>query len=141
MSLFPREEVKRCVDRHYAGIRRYKADEEKEAVMKGIDHAHDFASSYHKCIIDSSLDDARRISAIRIVRNNPYHYNLDSYMAVLADSSASDAVRVNMAEALGWFTISHRKGEIVDFCRKLSSDPATPQAVATELRQTVNRLK
>jgi hypothetical protein len=141
LSLFPHEEVEKCIDRHYATAGRYKADEEKETVMKIIDHAHDFASSYHKRIIDSSLDDARRISAIRLIRNNPYHYNLDSYLAVLADTANSDAVRVNMAEALGWFTLSHRKSEIVDFCRKLAVDPATSPAVAAELRQTVNRLK
>lgn len=141
LSLFPCDEVKKCIDRHYSSAGRYKADEEKAAVMQGIDHANDFATSYNKRITDSSLDDAKRISAIRFIRNNPYHYNVDSYLAVLADTGNSDAVRVNMAEALGWFNLSHRKGEIVDFCRKLAVDPATPPAVSAELRQTVNRLK
>lgn len=141
LALFPKDEVVKSIDNYYASTSRYKADEEKKAVLDGLERTFRFAEDYNKRITDKSLDDKKRISAIRFVRNNPYHFNIDNYLAVISDAENSDAVRQNMAEALGWFTHSSRKGEIINYCESKAKDPSMPQTVAAELTQTANRLR
>ncbi len=141
LALFPREDVMRCIDNYYVMNPRYNSEEEKKAVIDGLARTFEFAEDYNKRIVDKSLDDRKRISAIRFVRNNPYHFNIDSYLAVISDDGNSDAVRVNMAEALGWFRYSSRKGEIIDYCRRMVDDTSLPPVLSAELVQTAGRLQ
>lgn len=140
LSLFPRADVMKAVDNYYANNTRYKAEQEKAALVEGITRSFDYADRNNAVIADKTAPEKRRVSAIRFVRNNPYHYGLDTYFALISDPENSEEVRVNMAEALGWFKYSSRKGEIMDFCKKLSADTTLPAALSAELTQTYNRL-
>ena len=72
-------------------------------MINGLKRTHNnFVKRTNDEIADTTLSDDKRISSIRFVRNNPYHPYLDLYLGIIEDSANSDAVRVTMAEALGW---------------------------------------
>lgn len=141
LNLFPLDKVKEETVKYYSNCNRFKADEEKEAVLKNFERMHKWADGNNKEISDTTLTDAKRISSIRFVRNNPFHYNLDKYFEIIENPENSEAVRVNMAEALGWFDNSYRRQEIIAFCKKMIAAEGTPTPLAAELRQTLNRIK
>lgn len=141
LILYPKEDVIKAVNNYYSTANRFNADEEKAEFIEGISHSYEWAEKNNEAISDTTLTEKERIRDIRFVRNNPFHYQLDRYLATVADNGNSDKIRVNMAEALGWFKYSHRKGEILDFCEKMIAADDVPDVVKAELRQTANRLK
>lgn len=84
---------------------------------------------------------AERISTIRLVRNYPRHANIDRYLAIVANDRNDPEVRVNMAEALGWFHYSYRKDEIRRSLENMLNTPELPEGLRLEIVQTINRLK
>lgn len=84
---------------------------------------------------------AERISTIRLVRNYPRHANIDRYLAIVANDRNDPEVRVNMAEALGWFHYSYRKDEIRRSLENMLNTPKLPEELRLEIVQTINRLK
>ena len=58
---------------------------------------------------DARSPQKKQISVIRYVRNYPRHANIDAYLSIIENASQAEEVRVNMAEALGWFNYSYRK--------------------------------
>lgn len=89
-------------------------------------------------LFDASAPAARRIAAIRSVRNYTYHEYVSRLIELLEDQSQPAELRTMTAEALGWFTLSPHRDRIVEACRALRTKD---KALAEELRQTVNRLK
>ncbi len=89
-------------------------------------------------LFDPSAPAARRTSAIRSVRNNTYHEYVPQLITLLNDESEPAELRVMVAEALGWFTLSPHRESIVEACRTLRTKD---KALAEELRQTINRLE
>lgn len=88
-------------------------------------------------LFDPEAPAARRTAAIRSVRNNTYHEYVPQLIELLKDESQPVELRVMTAEALGWFTLSYRKDEIVRACRALRT---SDKELAAEVRRTVNRL-
>ena len=79
-----------------------------------------------------------RISAIRGFRNSTYHEQVPQMVELIADENEPLEVRIAAAEALGWFTLSYRKQEIVDGLKGI----VTPdKELQNEIEQTINRLK
>jgi hypothetical protein len=72
-------------------------------------------------------------------RNLCQSIHLDEMFALLKDSEAGSPLRLLAAETLGWYVYSHKKPEIVAFCRSLL---ATEQdaSLRNELLKTINRL-
>lgn len=89
-------------------------------------------------LFDASAPAARRTAAIRSVRNNTYHEYVPQLIRLLQDESQPAELRIMTAEALGWFTLSARKAEIIEACRALRT---SDKQLAAEVRQTINRLK
>lgn len=140
LTLFPYDEVENAVLNYYMEHCRYKGDDEKTDVLSALRHQAEFAQERNGIIPDTLAAEAKRISAIRFVRNNPCHFEIDNYFEVIEDRNNPDKVRVAMAEALCWFKYSYRKQEIVEFCRRMISDPSLSANVAAELAQTLNCL-
>ena len=93
-------------------------------------------------IQDKEASERSRIMQIRTVRNSTMHGGIPEFLAIIADDSEPVAVRVNMAEALGWFTMSYRKAEIIDGCQRiLDSGQPLPEELRGELTQTILRLQ
>lgn len=82
-----------------------------------------------------------RISAVRMLRNNTYHNNVDDYLKVLEDESEDVELRIALAEALGWFTTSFKRADIVNSCNGLLAAGVSDRRFENELIKTVNRLK
>ena len=81
-----------------------------------------------------------RISYIQFMRNRPYHQNLTQSLKVMEDPDEDILVRTMMAEALAWWELSYRKGEIIESCRKLLADSSTPEDMKPALVSAVTRL-
>ena len=88
-------------------------------------------------LFDPEAPAARRTAAVRSVRNNTCHEYVPQLIELLKDESQPVELRVMTAEALGWFTLSYRKDEIVRACRALRT---SDKELAAEVRRTVNRL-
>lgn len=83
----------------------------------------------------------KQISSIRFVRNHPRHENIGAYLAIIENEHQAEKVRVNMAEALGWFNYSYRKQEIRQGLENMLKRCQLPEKVKLEVKQTINRLK
>ncbi len=82
-----------------------------------------------------------RISAIRMMRNTPQHYNLSKYVAVVLDSTEDEEVRICMAEALGWCNRSWQRGVVAEgFKVARSRKFDCSDALREEMLKTLGRL-
>ena len=91
--------------------------------------------------LDKSAPLKRRISAIRMLRNTPQHYNLSKYVDVVLDSSEDDEVRICMAEALGWCNRSWQRGVVAEgFKVARSRKFDCSDALREEMLKTLGRL-
>lgn len=140
LTLFPEKDVMAAIDDYYAANTRYNGDNEKNQIKEGLGRSYKRADNDRAIAIDNTAPEKKRISAIRSVRNNPAHPYIEEFFGIITDPANSAVVKQNMAEALGWFNYSHRKGEIADFCSKHIKDKSLPQAVRDELQQTLIRI-
>lgn len=92
-------------------------------------------------IADTTLKLSRRLMGVSAIRNNNYHTQVPTYLEVLRDTEQPLNLRVKLAEALGWFTLSYRKDEIIAACRQLAATPGVDLKLKNELVKTVNRLE
>ncbi|WP_321518819.1 HEAT repeat domain-containing protein [uncultured Bacteroides sp.] len=118
---------------------------DKQKVLKEISADFTQSSKQQKkglgIIMNPNADIQKRISEIRLIRNNNYHFMLDDYLKLLSDDKENVTVKVALAEALGWFNYSYRKGEIIETCNKLIAAGNVSPEFSKELIQTINRLK
>ncbi len=84
---------------------------------------------------------AKRIAAIRQVRNNPFHQYVEDFIQVVKEKSNPLEIRIDMAEALGWFNLSYRKNFIRRELELFLEKETMPKELNKEIEQTINRLK
>ncbi|MDP3436915.1 MAG: hypothetical protein Q8S04_06700 [Bacteroidales bacterium] len=82
-----------------------------------------------------------RLSSVKMLRNNTYHNKVDDLLKVLKDPKEDLKVRIALAEALGWFNLSYRRGEIVAACKEASQNREIDPKLLDELTKTVARLE
>ena len=140
LTLFPQDKVEEAIRSYYAGTYRQGAETEQAAVLKAVAAQFARVEQTNRRIANPSLSPAKRISAIRLLRNNPYHPYVGQYLQTLQDAATPVEVRVALAEALGWFTHSVRRADIVQACRVLLQT-AQPEPLRLELTQTLRRLE
>ena len=93
-------------------------------------------------ILDKNGKDKVRVADIRMTRNRNLHESIPEFLEMLTDKDNSLEIRLNMAEALGWYIYSYRKQEIIDGCQKILSENSDLEPeLKAELTQTINRLK
>lgn len=92
-------------------------------------------------ITDKEKSLKSRIGAARMLRNYNYHQNVDEYLAVLQDSSEDDSLRIALAEALGWFTLSKERESIVKVCKELAASVPENEKLRNELLKTAARIQ
>ena len=92
-------------------------------------------------IADTAGKMSSRLMGISTIRNNNYHTRVDDFLEILRDPSQDLNLRIKLAEALGWITLSYRKGDIISACKQLSLTPGLDQKLGNELLKTVNRLE
>lgn len=82
-----------------------------------------------------------RIGAVRMLRNYTYHTNVKEYLDVLQDSSEDTSLRVALAEALGWFTLSYERESIVKVCTELAANSLEDIKLRNELLKSAARIQ
>ena len=117
-------------------------DEVVDEVSKSIARNQKRYESTIKEIFDKSAKEGERISDIRMTRNYNLHEAIPQFLEMLTDKENSLKVRLNVAEALGWYIYSYRRQEIIDGCQKiLAENPDLEPELRAEITQTINRLK
>lgn len=117
---------------------------DKQAALskfKGVIDSKRRMAEYSLELADKTLKPRARLMGVSMLRNNPYHQLVDQYLRVLADNSESVELRTSLAEALGWFTLSYRKGDIISTCRSVASEENLDPVLRAELLKTANRLE
>ena len=84
---------------------------------------------------------SKRLMSVSFLRNNCYHLKVDGYLRILNDPKEDLQLRIKLAEALGWFTLSYRKTDIISSCLAISRDKGIDTRLKNELLKTANRLK
>lgn len=95
-----------------------------------------------KEIFDKSAKESDRISDIRMTRNSNLHEAIPQFLEMLTDKDNSLKIRLNAAEALGWYIYSYKRQDIIDGCQKiLATNSDLEPELRAEIEQTINRLK
>ena len=139
LTLYPQEKVEKAVNDFYAKANRLNEDEEKARLLKGLGKTFASDAKTHQTLMDVEAPEAKRISAIRNVRNFPFHFHVEDYLSVVRNEANPLEVRVVMTEALGWFTNSVQRPYILEEMKKLQKT-SLPEDLKAEVQQTINRL-
>jgi len=83
----------------------------------------------------------QRIGDIRYLRNNNLHTQVASLLQILGDADEEVLIRTTLAEALGWFTLSIKKPQIIEAIKELLQHSSVPEALRQALIQTWKRLQ
>lgn len=117
---------------------------DKVAALENFEKTLNSRKSIAK-MADAVTDKAKpvktRISAVKMLRNNAYHTKVDDFIKVLQDKSEDLTLRIRLAEALGWFTLSEKRGLIINAFRDIAADPDTDKLLREELLKSVNRIE
>ncbi len=82
-----------------------------------------------------------RLSAVQMLRNYTYHRDVKDYLIVLQDSSEDVSLRIALAEALGWFTLSCERETIVKVCNELATVVSDNNKFSDALLKTAARIQ
>lgn len=141
-ALFPADSLVAELDRTF-DARDYA---EGEAVRGYVAHAlRKYANSYRLETVDGichndSLSERIRRRDIRTLRNSTMHYCVDELLDYV-QRCPSEAVCIDLLEALGWFRHSFRHADISAVALRMSRDGNRPQAVRDMALKTYNRLE
>ena len=92
-------------------------------------------------ITDKEKSLKAKLRAVSMLRNYNYHFHVMDYLDVLQDSSEELSLRVALAEALGWFTLSYERESIVEVCKELAALDNIDDNLRNELLKTVARIQ
>ena len=109
-----------------------------DALRKSVGRQQNMKRSDVEDAFNKELKPASRVSAIRGFRNAPYHDQVPQLISLIGDEQEPLEVRVAAAEALGWFNLSYRRGEILEGLQAISTKD---EVLAKEIEQTINRVK
>lgn len=140
LSLYPKKKVVKAIDDFYAKADRLNKDEEKKRLLRSLERMFAQDAKNHQTAMDANAPEAKRISAIRNVRNYTFHFHVDDYLKVVRNANDPLEVRVVMAEALGWFTNSVQRPHILEEMRKIQQAGNLPEDLQLEIKQTIQRL-
>ena len=137
------KELLEAVERAKPSMTYLNNDEVVADVVKEIKKNTKRREATVKEIMDKNEKLSDRVSAIRMTRNNNMHEAIPQFLTLLADKENPLVIRLNMAEALGWYIYSYRKQEIIDGFNKILKEQAQEldPKLKAEMVQTINRLK
>ncbi|MDD4656499.1 MAG: hypothetical protein PHR40_04110 [Bacteroidales bacterium] len=116
----------------------------KEKIWSEFKRSLDSRKSIYRmanAITDKEKSLKARVGAVRMLRNNAYHNSVNEYLTVLKDRSEDISLRVALAEALGWFTISHEREAIVEACKEIAADTSESETIRDEAFKCAARIE
>lgn len=141
LDLNPSDKVAAAVKSVVNSSSHVEKEKEINSMMEFVESQKERKEENLKVMMDSKKDLKVRISTIRLVRNSTYHEYIPQFLQLIANQKEDLSVRLNMAEALGWFNCSYRRGEIITGCKAILADKATPAELKKELTQTILRVQ
>lgn len=108
-------------------------------LVERLEGQQQFSSRQFDLLKNPSAALPQRIQVARTIRNYTNHTRIPDYLALIHATDTPEELRVNLVEALGWFTHSYRKPQIIDGLKQLCSDKL-PSALHEEIVQTLKRL-
>jgi hypothetical protein len=111
-----------------------KMDEKKKFEYSFSSQKKDF-----NALLDKSISAKEKKFTITSLRNSTNPTYLDTLFRFMKESTDND-LKLLLAEALGWYTQSWRRDDIIKFCQEQLNVEQNEQ-VKSELIRTINRLK
>jgi len=113
----------------------------KEIIEKNMDTSTGRIDKQMTTLGNKEASALERESAIRQLRNNHLHYRTNELLAVLSDNSQDPQVRQLLCEALGWYTLSIEREQIMHAIKEcLANEKSMPANVEKEMKKTLKRL-
>lgn len=140
--LMDRDAVMEAVDAEFAA-RPYLMEGTglgKDELVERYGRYYDSIHEDMELVMDRNAKLSRRKNELKTYRNYNYDYMLGDLIAFAEDASQDWSLRVTAVEALGWFDLSYRVGEIEEACGRILDSDA-PEPVRNEALKTINRLK
>lgn len=109
-------------------------------ITKGQQYVVERKEAALKRILSKEGESKQRLSDIRSLRNNNQHTQVKELLQVLNDPEEDVLIRTTLAEALGWFTRSVEKPQIIEAIKHLLQQKTLPAELKAELIQTLGRL-
>lgn len=75
------------------------------------------------------------------LKNYMIHPGVDDFIKILKDDSESEELKLQLLQALAWFTHSYRKADIMEACDQMTKDNTLSAALREEAKRTYYRLK
>ncbi|MBQ6311417.1 MAG: HEAT repeat domain-containing protein [Bacteroidales bacterium] len=135
---FDKDKTEDAINEYFFDRRYYNADKDRGELLKLV--GDNPGKSSIESITNKEKKSGWRVSYIQFLRNRPYHQNLDQCLKVMEDPDDDVFIRTLMAESLAWWTLSYRKQDIIDSCKKLLADSNTPEEMRPALISAVTRL-
>ena len=91
-------------------------------------------------IFSDTLKLKSKLSQIRTFRNYRFNDGIPELIKLSLIKNEKAIVRVNAIEALGWYSLSLQKNNILSACNEIIADKSNPDEVIQEAVRTKNRL-
>lgn len=107
---------------------------------KDVEYYQKKTDELNQNLTDKSVVEKERLSAINSLRLYRNHNVIPNVIKLAKDNSESEALRVAGLEAMGWFTLSYQRDEIVKACDDILKSQSS-EAIKKEALKTKNRIK
>lgn len=138
LQVFDSTAVQEAIDKVMAET--YVLQHDKEEMCRALEIANNNRSS-QKELLSKETSERWRILYCNSLKNYMAHTCVDGLLALLADSSESEKLKINLLEAFAWFTHSYRKADILHVCDQLRKDKNLSESLREEANRTYYRLK
>ena len=91
-------------------------------------------------ILNDTLKLKKRISEAKTFRNYKYRDAIPALIEILLDKNQPDSLRNSIVEALGWFSFSLEKKNIISATEKIINDPTSSAYLKDEAVKTKRRM-
>ncbi|MCI2083031.1 MAG: hypothetical protein LKK19_02880 [Bacteroidales bacterium] len=120
----------------------FDKDEFLGMVRKGCSGACSMAESTFQALHDTTMRPRYRSLMVSNLRNNPYPWMADDVLSLAGDTTENLSIRIQAAEALGWYVYYPGRSRLATGCRKLIGNERSMDAdLKDELYKTINRLE
>ena len=109
-----------------------------KAKRKNIDYTLSKNESDMNSLLDEKVSAKEKRFTLMSLRNSNNIAYLDILFKFMKESKEK-ALRLQLAEAFGWYKYSYKKAEIIKFCTSLASEERDVE-IKNELLRTINRL-
>ena len=134
---YPAEAALAAIDKALFG-KDYEWYKSKMEEKKRFEYTYERRADDYKELMNPSGKVKEKRFTISALRNSTSTANLDILFQFFKESKDND-LKVQLAEAFGWYTQSWKRDEIIKFCQE-QSEIETNELVKNELTRTINRL-